>query len=258
MRGLDFQQFWFGFLLSTPRIIGITLFIPFLRPPQIPPMARNIIVFILGLMILPLIWESSTAFEGKMLLLLILKEMLIGLLMGFIISLTFLIPQAVGDFIDNQRGASIASLFNPAFGGQASPLGLLLSQAFLVWFITSGGFLIFFELIFTSFKILPIGSFLPKGDLHLWHYGAQSFSLYIKLALIVAAPVVLSMLVSEMSLGLVSRFAPQLNVFFVSMSLKSIVAIFILLFYFSDILDHIWRDGLFIDSARDFLKDAAQ
>jgi type III secretion protein T len=256
--GPSWQQFWTGLLLSTPRIIGITLFIPFLRPPQIPPMARNVIVFILGLVLLPLIWQESAQFEGKTIILLILKEMLIGLLIGFVISLTFLIPQAIGDFIDNQRGASIASLFNPAFGGQASPLGLLLSQAFLVWFILSGGFIIFFELIFTSFTILPIGQFLPKEDLHLWRFATHTFTLYMKLALIIAAPVVLSMLVSEMSLGLVSRFAPQLNVFFLSMSLKSIIAIIILLFYYSNILDHIWREGLFFDTARDFIKDAAE
>ncbi len=258
INGIDFQQFWLALLLSTPRIIGMALFIPFLRAPQVPPMARNVIVFILGLVILPLIWQEVGVLENKVIILLILKETLIGLLIGFIISLTFLIPQAIGDFIDNQRGASIASVFNPAFGAQASPLGVLLSQAFLVWFIVSGGFIIFFELVFTSFSILPIGSFLPEGNHHLWSYAAHAFSLFMKLALIISAPVVLSMLISEIALGLVSRFAPQLNVFFISMSLKSVVAIFILLFYFSAILGHVWREGLFLDIATTFSKDAAQ
>ncbi len=255
MNTLTFQQFWSGLILSTPRIIGMTLFIPFLRPPQLPPMARNAFAFILGLMLLPLIWQQIPALEGSTIFLLVLKETLVGLLLGFIVALAFLIPQAVGDFIDNQRGASIASLFNPAFGGQASPLGLLLSQAFLVWFIISGGFILFFELFFSSFKIFPINAFIPLHSDALWQAIAHSFTLYIHLALVVAAPVVLSMLISEIALGLVSRFAPQLNVFFISMSLKSIIAIVILLFYFSILLEHIWREGLLFDAALDLLKN---
>lgn len=253
MSKLDFQQFLLSLSLSTPRIVGVMLFVPFLRPPLLPQMARNAFAFILGLTLLPLIWQESIAVQGKTLVLLLLKEILVGILIGFIVALVFLIPQAVGDFIDNQRGASIASLFNPAFGGQASPMGLLLSQAFLVWFILSGGMSLLFGLIFQSFLILPIGSFLPPGSETLWTTISHSFSLYIKLALVVAGPVILSMLIAEMSLGLVSRFAPQLNVFFISMSLKSVVAIVILLFYFTPILEHIWRDGLFFDIAREFL-----
>ena len=258
MGGAEFQQFWLSLILSTPRIIGITLFIPFLRAPLIPPQIRNSIVFILGLTLLPMIWQQSALLEGKLVIILILKEVLIGMLIGIILSLSFLIPQAVGDFIDNQRGASIAAVFNPAFGTQASPVGVFLAQAFLAWFIISGGFMLFFEFIFTSFTILPIGSFLPENNDHLWIYATQAFNSFMKLTLIIAAPVVLSMLISEIALGLVSRFAPQLNVFFISMSLKSVIAIVILLFYFGALLEHIWSEGLFFDIAASFSRDAAK
>ena len=254
------QQIWTAFVLSTPRLVGISLFMPFLRTPQVPMMARNAVIAALGIMILPLVWSEIN--DGQMgahiLFVLAAKEMMIGVILGFILSLTFMIPQAVGDFIDNQRGASIASVFNPAFGDQSSPLGLLLSQAFLVWFIAAGGMVIFMEFMLTSFAILPVTSFLPEHDPALFEHISRALSAFLRLALVVAGPVVLSMLVSEIALGLVSRFAPQLNVFFISMSFKSIIAIVILLFYFGNILSHIWREGLFFDAGYEFLREAVQ
>ncbi len=254
------QQIWTAFLLSTPRLLGIAVFMPFLRTPQVPLMARNALIGALGLVIWPLIWGEIK--DGQMgshiVFALVAKEMMIGLILGFILSLTFLIPQAIGDFIDNQRGASIASVFNPAFGGQASPLGLLLSQAFLVWFITAGGMIIFMDFMFTSFAILPVTAFLPEHDPKLFEHIVHALSLFLKLALVIAGPVILVMLISEIALGLVSRFAPQLNVFFISMSFKSMIAIVILLFYFSNMLGHIWREGLLFETGYNFLREAAQ
>ncbi len=254
------QQIWTAFLLSTPRFVGIAVFMPFLRAPQVPMMARNAVIIALGLVIWPLIWSEieDGQMGGHILFALVIKETMIGLILGFILSLTFMIPQAIGDLIDNQRGASIASVFNPAFGGQASPLGLLLSQAFLVWFIAAGGMIIFMEFMFTSFAILPVTSFLPEHDPALFEHISRALSAFLKLAFVVAGPVVLSMLISEIALGLVSRFAPQLNVFFISMSLKSIIAIAILLFYFGNMLGHIWREGLFFETGYNFLHEAVR
>ena len=259
MEGMTLQQFWLALLLSTPRFVGIAIFLPFLRAPQIPPMVRNIVVFVLGLVVLPLIWRESLQDLGThVLFALVLKEVVAGLILGFIISMTFVIPQAIGDFIENQRGASIASTFNPAFGSQASPLGAFLSQAFIVWFIAAGGMLLLVKLMLTSFEILPIASFLPKADFNLWRHSVDAFSLFLRLTMIIAAPIIFSMLISEIALGLVSRFAPQLNVFFISMSLKSMIAILILLFYFSNMLGHIWREGLFFETGYLFLRGIAQ
>ena len=250
-----FEKLITSFLLITPRLIGMTIFISFLHSPQMPLMARNAFIFALSLFILPMVWhDDPPQIKSFLFFTLALKEILVGAILGFFVQLTFAIPQAMGDFIDNQRGASIASLFNPAFGGQASPMGLFLSQAFLVWFVLSGGWFLLLQLIFTSFEILSPFAFLPESHLLLWSHIVKSFSLFLRLALVIAAPVILSMLISEIALGLVSRFAPQLNVFFISMSLKSVIAITLLLFYLTQSLQQIWRKGLFFDQASFFLK----
>lgn len=253
------EREWAGFLLSMPRFVAMSALLPFFRAPQVPGAIRNCFMAMIALLLAPAIANDLSANPpeaipaGMLLLALLIKESLIGLLMGFFLSLTFSIAESAGDFIDNQRGASIASLFNPAAGTQASPLGLFLSQAFIAWFILAGGLLLLFEFFFASFRAYPATHALPVFGPHALAAMLDMFAAFIKLALLVAAPIVFSMLIAELGLGLVSRFAPQLNVFFISMPLKSLVAIFLLLVYLRTLLPLVMEHGLFFQPGELFL-----
>ncbi len=253
------QQTSGAFLLGLPRVAGIFAFLPFLSGAQVPAMARNALIAGLGLIIAPSIFPQLEPghLAGHSLIALAFKEGLLGALLGFVVAMVFHVPQVIGDFIDNQRGSSIASFFNPAVGEQSSNMGLFLSQAFLVWFIVAGGFTLLFEFIFASFALYPVTAFLPDfGPEAIGHVG-EALGALLKLALLIAAPVIFAMLIAEVGLGLVSRFAPQLNVFFISMSLKSLVAVFLLLLYFAAIPDLIFRRGLSFEAAGAFLRALA-
>ncbi len=71
---------------------------------------------------------------------LIAKEVLLGLLIGFVAAIPFWAIEASGFLIDNQRGAAMGSLFNPSLGSQTSPTGLLLTQTLITLFFASSAF----------------------------------------------------------------------------------------------------------------------
>ena len=246
---------WGALLLATPRIAGFVILIPFLRPPQVPPMIRNTLIFALALVVAPRVHIQVQAAEAvHPLMILALKEAVLGLFIGFILGFLFHIPQAIGDFVDNQRGASIASLFNPALGEQSSSLGLFLSQAFLVWFLTVGGFTAFLQILLSSYEIYPPEALLPELNRHNVGVLLTALQDYLTLFLLLAAPIIFTMLTAEIALGLVSRFAPQLNVFFLAMPMKSVIALIILFLYMGILLKYIWEMQPFLDHAQNFIQ----
>ncbi len=252
------QRNWRAFLLSMPRLMAMSLFLPFLRAPQIPAMVRNCTVGVLALLLAPMTAEALEdgvygSEAGWTFFFLLIKESVLGMILGFLLSLIFFTAEGAGNFIDNQRGASIGSFFNPALGDQSSTLGLLFSQLFLIWFITAGGLLLLADFLFASFVLYPAVLLWPAISPALLVPLLDVFGAFIKLVLLIAGPVVFSMLIAELGLGLVSRFAPQLNVFFLAMPLKSLVAMVVLLLYIGIMLPALMERGLFFAQASDFL-----
>jgi type III secretion protein T len=139
--------------------------------------------------------------------------------------------QAAGTLIDNQRGAAIASSIDPLQGHEAAPLGLLFSQAFITYFFSIGGFLIITMLLYRSYVIWPITEMIPIGTPEFPRLILGVLDLGMKLAFILAAPIIAIMFIAEFALAMVSRFAPQVQVFILAMPIKSALAMIVLLFY---------------------------
>lgn len=247
-------------LLTLPRLLGMALFLPFFRAPMVSSLVRNAVLLSIALVVLPVGFDSIQALSASTTpyWLLAIKEFGVGMLFGFLIGLAFLVPQIIGDYLDNQRGASIASLFNPAVGGQSSTLGLLLGQIFLMWFLVSGGMEALYGVVLYSYRVYPISAPLPVVDASAVDALLALFSKFIKLALLLAAPTAFVMLLAEFGLGLVSRFAPQLNVFFLAMPLKSVLALLIVGLTLSVILTQLWESGLIFAPTRELLEVLAK
>lgn len=247
-------------LLTLPRLLGVSFFLPFLRAPLVPSLVRNAVLLSIALVVFPVGFDSIEALSSTTTpyWLLAIKEFGVGMLFGFLIGLAFLVPQIVGDYLDNQRGASIASLFNPAVGGQSSTLGLLLGQIFLAWFLVSGGMEALYGIVLQSYRLYPIDAPLPVINMDALDALLALFSKLLKLALLLAAPAAFIMLLAEFGLGLVSRFAPQLNVFFLAMPLKSVLALLIIGITLSVILTQLWESGLIFAPVRELIEALSQ
>jgi type III secretion protein T len=160
------------------------------------------------------------------------KEALLGLVLGLLCSIGFWAVYAAGTIVEYQAGLSMATTIDPTSGQDESLVGTLFMQIFIVLFIATGGLLTMIGMLFDSYKVWPLSSMTPVvGSAKLTAIVVGGVAELVGIAVKVAAPFVILMLLVEIALGLLSRFAPQLNVFFLSLPLKMLVLTLMLLLY---------------------------
>jgi type III secretion protein T len=164
---------------------------------------------------------------------LMLKEASLGFLLAYLSSLVFWAVQSAGLLMDNQRGASQANATDPLSGEESSPLGSFLFQSFVFLFFTSGAFLAFLLLLFQTYVFWPPGEWLPSlGGARLPLFVAKAVSGLMTRMLLLAGVVLVASLLVDLALGLINRFASQLNVYILAMPIKSGLTMLIVLIFF--------------------------
>ena len=152
-----------------------------------------------------------------LMLLLVVQQLVIGLAMGFAVRLVFAALEFAGEIIGLQMGLNFAGFFDPGTGSQGTATARFFGTLVAFLFVATNGHLLLIEALAQSFHAFPVGpepfAFLQTAQPQRW--GAEIFSA----GLWVALPVVLLLLFVNMALGLVSRVAPQLNVFAVGFPL---------------------------------------
>ncbi len=237
--GAELQAFFIITVLSMARMLACFAVLPFLGATLFPQYIRNTIVFTLFLIVYPMIYPLApeNLSMGRAVLLLA-KEIFIGFVVGFVISLIFWSAEIVGFLVDNQRGASMASAMDPLYGESTSPTSILLLQLVSVLFFATGGFLVFLSGIFESYCFWPVFSFFPQLDSSIPYFFLGKIDELMRSATLLAAPFLIAIFLVDFSLGIVNRFVPQLNVFFLSMPIKSGLASFLIILYLGVIITY--------------------
>ncbi|USE34669.1 type III secretion system export apparatus subunit SctT [Endozoicomonas sp. SCSIO W0465] len=236
----DLKEWFYILSMGMPRIVTMFTVLPMLHKRNLGgAMIRNGICMSLVLFMHPMLSETkpdealSIYDTGGI----VIKEAFIGALMGFVLAIPFWALEAAGFFIDNQRGASMASTLNPFSGAETSPMGILFSQAMIALVMTSGLFLLMLESLMYTYKVWPVFSYFPNINQEAVTFFLGQFDLIIQLAMWLSAPVIICMFITEFGIALISRAAPQLNVFILAMPIKSGVACAILVVYIATILE---------------------
>jgi type III secretion protein T len=209
---------------------------PMFSESALPLSVRASITAGLAVCLLPVVGMHNMLALGGLdalsLALLLLKEVGLGFALGLVGSMGFWAVHAAGSIIENQAGLSMAATIDPLAGQEDSLLGGFLVQVLSVIFLASGGLLSLLGALYESFRVWPITDLAPRIDASLWLNAAtQTIRLISELALRVAAPFVLLMLMVEVGLGLLGRYAPQFSVFFLALPIKAIVLVVLLLVY---------------------------
>lgn len=226
--------------LTQPRILAMFLVLPLFNSQLIPGMLRFAVAGAMGLVMVPALMPviAATELSPMTLLLLLTKESFIGFLIGYLAAIPFWIFEAVGFLIDNQRGASIAATLNPLTGNDSSPLGILFNQAFIVFFLLSGGFSLLLGTLYDSFALWDVLRWTPELRPESVPLLLDQLQRLARMALLLAAPAMVAMFLAEFGLALVSRFVPQLQVFFMAMPIKSALAMLVLVLYASSLFEY--------------------
>ena len=219
--------------LSTTRIAVAFVLLPVFAPETVPALVRNSIFITFGVITLavqpamsPALWTATTW------LTLFGKEALLGIAFGVLLGSVLWAFETAGQIVDTKVGATLAQVVDPLSGHQTSLSGELLGRLAMFLFMAGGGFLLFVAVLVESFSIWPVASttivFTRRG-LHIFEAAFAHFAL---LSLLLAAPALVVLYTIDLGLGLINRYAPQLNLIAISMSLKSVgaTAVWALLF----------------------------
>ncbi|OIK15296.1 flagellar biosynthetic protein FliR [Bacillus sp. MUM 13] len=209
-----------AFLLVFVRVSSFFVTMPFFSYRTVPSSHRIGLSFFLSWIMYysikaPIIELDSAYF------LLILKEMLVGLMIGFAAYMILSAVQIAGGFIDFQLGFSIANVIDPQTGTQSPLTGQYLYTIALLFLLGSDGHHLLMDGIFYSYQFIPIDKmFIPFGSENLMLYMVKAFNQTFIIAFQMSIPVVGSLFLVDVGLGIVARTVPQLNIFVVGIPVK--------------------------------------
>lgn len=208
--------------LSTTRIAVAFLLLPLFTGDLIPATVRNAIYLAFGIIALSLQPLATNAQVTQVnWILLFAKEAFIGGSVGFLFGSILWAFEAAGSLIDTKIGATTAQVTDPLSGQQTPLTGAFLGRLANFVFMFSGGLLVLVGTLLDTYALWPVLAPAPL----LWGAGGAvfeaEFGRLMRLALLIAAPSLVVLFAIDGILGLVNRFAQQLNVFSLSMSIKT-------------------------------------
>ena len=210
-------------MLTLPRLVAMFIVVPFFSGRMLTGIVRNGLLLMLAIFMSPLAGEMPVMPVGTWVLI-AGKEALIGLLLGLGFGIFIWAIQSVGDLIDFQTGSSNASFFDPAAGHENGPTGEFLGWLVITLFVAGGGLLSMLSVLVDSYRLWPVMSFFPDLGVVLEQFAVRQGDTLFLWIVKLASAVILVLLLVELGMGLVSRAAPQLNVFVFAQPLKSLLA----------------------------------
>jgi flagellar biosynthetic protein FliR len=224
----EIRDFAPGFVLIFIRIAAMMIYAPLFGSSRIPRRVKAMLALIIAMGLTGTVpgpaylptttWELSMAIGG---------ELAFGLAMGLILSFTFIAVQWAGEMIGQQMGLNLSEVFDPQFGAQGSLVGDLYFMLTLVVFLVIGGHHALLRGVKESFDALPV---LTVGvNAQLVDLIVSMFQATTSLAIQVAAPTLVTMLVVDVALGFISKTVPQFNVMSAGLTIRSLVGMLLLI-----------------------------
>lgn len=208
------------FALVLSRVAGIFSAIPVFGGRTIPLHVKVVIIMMITLVCFPALSITAPAIptDAFTLGLLVLREVMVGVTLGFITRIIFSAVEFSGQIIGMQMGFSMASIIDPSQGNQIQIMSVMQTLLATLLFLSMNIHHLFIRTIVDSFRIIPLGG---------WHLNAEILSFLIKgtsdifiLGIRLAAPVMVALLLVSVTLGIMARAFPQMNIFMVSMPLN--------------------------------------
>ncbi|MDR1260354.1 MAG: flagellar biosynthetic protein FliR [Oscillospiraceae bacterium] len=221
---------YLAFFLMFARMVGFVVFNPLFGKKNVPVMIRVIFCAALAFSAF-LIFDTPLDFDEKMPMLgfctMIFLELAFGFLLGFCCELAMSVLTTGGELIDTQMGFSMNRLYNPAAGSETAISGALVGGLFTLVFFLTNSHLNLVNIIFQSFRVLPIGK-MPKFNM-LCSYLLSFNKNILTMSLKIAMPMVAAILIMDIGLGVLMKAAPQINVFVLNVYVKFIIGFILLL-----------------------------
>ncbi len=234
-------------LLAFPmaRILGFVGAAPVFGNNAVPPRVKLVVGLAVTMGLLPVVTATPPeAIDSWAGILILFQQTLIGIAMGLVLRVVFAALDLMGEIISLQMGLSFATFFDPVAGGQTAVVGEFLTLIATLVFLSLNGHLLMIDALARSFEWLPVSATLPHkgGWLVLARFGASIFAS----GLLMALPIVTALLITNIALGVLTRAAPQLNLFAIGFPITLTVGFGVLLLalsHLAPLLQHIYDAG---------------
>jgi flagellar biosynthetic protein FliR len=215
------SKYFSNFLVLLIRLGVILFLLPFWSGKQFPRQFKIGFVLAVAYVLAPVI---PMEIRNQDIITIIIQEILLGATLGFAVRVVFLAVEFAGTLISDAMGTSIAAVFNPEMG-QSTEISTILGLMAMLLFLALDLHHDLISMIVKSYEILPVGhlridNLLLKGI----SVGGQIFVLAIK----IAAPILVGMIIVNVLMGFIYKAAPQVNIFFVSLPVYVFIGLLIL------------------------------
>ncbi|MGR4974940.1 flagellar biosynthetic protein FliR [Pseudomonas sp. LARHCG127] len=224
-----------SFILPLFRVTAVLMSMPIFGTTLVPARVRLYFALAITVVIAPGLppMPPVNALDLSALML-VAEQILIGALMGFSLQLFFQAFVVAGQIISIQMGMAFASMIDPTNGVNTAVIGQFLTMLVTLLFLAMNGHLVVFEVLTESFTTMPVGSaFLIN---HFWEI-AGKLGWVMGAAMVLVLPAITALLVVNIAFGVMTRAAPQLNIFSIGFPLTLVLGMVIFWISLGDILN---------------------
>ncbi len=215
------------FFLILVRITSFISVAPFYNQSGVPTKVKVGLAIAVSYIIYLLLPEQSLDYDTTLgYATLIVKEAIVGFLVGFSAFICGTIVLFSGRIIDMEIGLSMASLYDPATKEQTTLTGIFYQRVFFALSLISGSYLFLIGAIVDTFKLIPIGG--VKFNPFLYGTFMQFLSDYFIIGFRIVLPIFAVTLIANCAMGIMTKIAPQIHMFSVGMQFKILVGLLIL------------------------------
>lgn len=219
--------------VAMARALGLVIVTPAFTRLGLTGLLRSSVAIVIALPLIPMILAalapaqlSSTIIAG-----LVIKEMLIGAVVGIAFGIPFWAAETAGDLVDLQRGTTAAQLLDPLALAESNITATLLTVTLVALFFMTGGFSLLLAGLYDSYGLWPATSFTPVMGTDSVAPLLRVLDRIMQIALLMVAPIVIGLLVADIALGFLSRMTPQFHVFDLSLAVKNLLFTFLMAVY---------------------------
>jgi flagellar biosynthetic protein FliR len=217
------------FLLLFARVTSLVVIAPVFGYQNVPVQVKVALGLFLAFVLFPVVDGMAIPVDLQLvsLALLVIKEVIVGLLIGFVAGLIFAGVRYAGELMAFDMGFSAANVFDPENGAQNPIVGEFLYLFVLLAFLLINGHHFLLEAVQLSYNLVPIGSVTLNAAVanRIIDFSGLVFVIAVKFA----APLIVSLFLTNIALAILARVMPQMNIFTVSFPLKIGVGLIVLM-----------------------------
>ena len=219
------------FLFVLCRTTGIFTFNPIFARNNVPNNVKAFMSVVFAVVMTASLGDMAVPeFDGVFgFVLIILKELLIGLVFGFFTNLIITVLLYGGEIMDTEVGLGMAKAYDPATGVTMPVFGNYYYYLFILYFFLTNGHLTYLKLFSLSFETIPIGYAMTGNTMNLMYIIVMYMGTVMELALKFAMPILAVELIVEFCMGVIMKAVPTIQIFVLNVHVKLIMGFVVLL-----------------------------